>query len=70
MKVFNEIFHNSKLHSFTKNKFGTYVLQKAISYMDDSVKNEMMELVKRRIMKENQYEKEILRYNLILEMLS
>lgn len=66
-KIYTNLFCSSNLSSLIKNKYGNYVLTKAISNMNDSEKKEMKLFLTKRI--DLASNKEKLRINSIVDMM-
>lgn len=62
-----ELFNVSKIASLLKNKFGTYVLQKAIDIMNPQEKTEIKEYLIKKINTTSKQEKT--RLNALLDLM-
>jgi len=68
-KILKDLFTNNKITSLVKNKFGNFVIQKAISFLnnDETLKNEIMETLNKKLNVSNGKDKA--KISQLLEML-
>lgn len=66
-RMIKELFNTSKLSSLLKNKYGNYVLQKAIQIMSFEEKNEIREHLMKKVSFSSNKEKA--RLNSLIEMI-
>lgn len=65
--MIKELFNTSKLSSLLKNKYGNYVLQKAIQIMSFEEKNEIREYLMKKVSFSSNKEKA--RLNALVDMI-
>jgi len=61
-----EVFNNPKIANMSKNKYGNFVLHKALLLLKPEDKNELKEIVKKKL--SSCFSKEKAKYNDLLEL--
>jgi len=70
IKLIRDLFNNNKASSLMKNKYGSYVVQKAIYYTRDFQLKEIKEILFKKLNKPDLTSKESERFTSILELIN
>jgi len=69
LKFIFKIFNSNKVYSLAKNKFGQFVLKKAVSFLNEEIKESLRLLVTTKINRDSNTEKQTQSFILVLSLL-